>query len=286
MIENHRKLALSEGWLSTGINTFLFGLKLLAGIMTGSVAIIADAWHTLSDSLTSLIVILGVKVAAKPADKEHPFGHGRAELIASLIIGVLLFVVAFNFTVESVKKMINREAVTFNTFSIVVMVVSVIFKEAIAQYSFYAARITGMEFLRADGWHHRSDSIASLLILIGIFFQKKIYWVDGFLGVIVSILIAFVAYNILKKSVESLLGKELHEDEKKEIIMLIQNMSDYHLQPHHFHLHEYGNHREITFHVVLPSEMTVKQAHQIIKEIELKIEEKTNMQVTIHVDPL
>jgi len=98
-------LAYLEGIVSIFLNIILFALKYWVGVITGSIAIIADAWHTLSDSLTSLVVIIGAKVSSKPADKEHPFGHGRAESIASIIIGVLLFGVGLNFLFDAIQKL-------------------------------------------------------------------------------------------------------------------------------------------------------------------------------------
>ena len=156
------KLAFIEGWLSIFINTVLFALKYWAGVATGSVAIIADAWHTLSDSLTSVLVIIGEKISRKPADSEHPFGHGRAELIAAIIIGGLLAAVAVNFFAEALMKFKNREAANYNIFAVAVFVLSVILKEGLAQFSGWASKKTGMLSLKADSWHHRSDAIASV----------------------------------------------------------------------------------------------------------------------------
>ena len=124
-----QKLGYIEGWLSIIVNIFLFGLKYWAGVATGSIAIIADAWHTLTDSISSIIVLIGVKVSSKPADEKHPCGHGRAELIASLIIGVLLAIIAFSFIQQSIEKLENREAVVFGTFAIVVTVISSLRRE-------------------------------------------------------------------------------------------------------------------------------------------------------------
>ena len=100
-----------EGWMSIIVNLILFIVKYWAGIVTGSVAIIADAWHSLSDSLTSVVVIVGVKISSKPADKEHPFGHGRAELISAIVISILLATVGLNFIIESIKFKKNMEKV-------------------------------------------------------------------------------------------------------------------------------------------------------------------------------
>ena len=141
MKKKSASLAYLEGWLSIVINVLLFGLKYWAGIVTHSVAIIADAWHSLSDSLSSIVLLVGVKTAAKPADKRHPFGHGRAELIASVIIGVLLAIVGFNFITEAISKLSKRETADFGTLAVVVVAVSVVLKEGIARFSFWASRI-------------------------------------------------------------------------------------------------------------------------------------------------
>ncbi len=163
-----RQLMYAEGWLSIAINLTLFALKYWAGIATGSVAIVADAWHTLSDSLTSLMVIVGAKLSSRPADRDHPFGHGRVEIIVSIIIGVLLVVVGFNFFLESVQKLRENESANFNTLAAVVFALSVVLKEALTRFAFWAGKKTGARSLIADGWHHRSDSVASALILLGI----------------------------------------------------------------------------------------------------------------------
>src|SRR5210317_2160920 len=106
---NRKKLVYRQGWISIFINGLLFIAKYWVGIITGSIALMADAWHSLSDSLTSIIVIFGAKISSKPPDKEHPFGHGRAELIASIIIGAILGFVGFEFAKESISKLMNRE---------------------------------------------------------------------------------------------------------------------------------------------------------------------------------
>ena len=121
MNEEGRILDNREGWVSIVGNILLFILKFWAGIVSGSIAIIADAWHTLSDSLTSVVVLVGVKLSLRPADREHPFGHGRAELIAALVIGVLLSVVAFNFVVEGVQRLRERQEVNYGTFAIIAL---------------------------------------------------------------------------------------------------------------------------------------------------------------------
>ena len=137
LLSGKLNLGYIEGWASVVINTALFGFKFWAGTKIGSVSMVADAWHTLSDTLTSLVVIVGFCIAAKPSDPEHPFGHARAESIASVIIGVLLGVVGVSFAMESIRRLIDYRSATFNLSGILIFSASVIVKEGLAQFSFY-----------------------------------------------------------------------------------------------------------------------------------------------------
>lgn len=274
-----------EGWLSIFVNLFLFVLKYWAGVVTGSIAIIADAWHTLSDSLSSIVVLVGVKVSNKPADKEHPFGHGRAELIASIIIGMLLVIIGFNFVLESIDKLKNHESVSFGKIAIIATVVSIICKELIAQFAFWAGKKTNSVTLKADGWHHRSDAISSVIILVGIFLGPYFWWIDGVLGIIVAAMIFYAAYEIIRDASSPLLGEEPDD----ELIELLHKISidkvGFDIGIHHIHLHKYGNHMEITFHIKLPGDMDLDKVHEISSNIEHELKTEHNIYATIHADP-
>ncbi|NIM14115.1 MAG: cation diffusion facilitator family transporter [Candidatus Aminicenantes bacterium] len=286
MKKKSTSLAYLEGWLSIFINILLFGIKYWAGIVTKSVAIIADAWHTLSDSLSSIVVLIGVRTTTKPADRKHPFGHGRAELVASVIIGVILGVVAFNFLVESISRLSKHQSASFGTLAVVVVAVSVLLKEGIAQFSFWAARKTKSLVLKADGWHHRSDAITSLLILIGIFLGKYFWWIDGVLGIIVAFFILYAAYGILKDATNPLLGERPDEELVTRVKEISERFAPSTIEAHHLHLHRYGEHRELTFHIYLDGAMSLDDAHTIATSIENAIREELEIEATIHVDPL
>lgn len=282
---SNNRLPFIEGWLSIIVNTLLFILKYWAGIVTGSVAIIADAWHTLSDSVTSIIVIVGAKASNKPADEEHPFGHGRAEIIGSIIIGVLLAVVGLEFIVESVDRLKGGESTQFGTIALVVTILSILMKEGMAQYAFWAARKTGSKSLKADGWHHRSDAFSSVVILIGIFLGPYFWWMDGVMGIIIAILLFIGTYHILKDAISTLLGNDTDPQLINQIKAIAVECSDEDLKLHHFHLHHYGNHQEITFHIKLDGKMTLGKSHEIASLIEHKIQDKLNVTATIHMEP-
>ena len=280
-----KKLAYIEGIGSITLNTILFVLKYWVGIMTGSIAIMADAWHTLSDSLTSIIVIFGAKVSSKPADKNHPFGHGRAEAVASIIIGVMLFVVGTNFFIDAIQRLRSKEAAIFTTTAIIIFVISTIIKECMAQFSFWAYRKTKSHSLKADGWHHRSDSIASAIILISIYLGKDLWWIDGVFGILVSILIIYTAIDIMKEAAQPILGKLPDEDKIKSIRQIGRRYNFSLNDIHHIHEHSYGSHCEFTMHVYMPKHSPIHEAHSIIHRFREDLKKELNIESTIYLEP-
>lgn len=268
------------------LNIFLFAIKMWAGVVSGSIAIIADAWHTLSDSISSVAVLIGLKISAKPADSNHPYGHGRAELISSLVVGILLAVIGFNFLMESIVKLQSHEEVIFGKLAIVVTIISAVVKEIMAQYSINIGKKTNSKSMIADGWHHRSDAISSLVILVGIFIGRYYWWVDGVLGIIVSFLLFYTTYSIMKENISILLGESIEDDLKKDIIDIAKEVSLFDIYPHHFLVHHYGNHTELTFHIRLPGSFSLDEAHVIGTKYERLIKERHNIQATVHIDAL
>ncbi len=285
-MHSKEKYLKQQGWLSVFINLFLFVFKYWAGIMSNSLALIADAWHTLSDSLSSIIVLITAKISEKPADKEHPFGHGRADLIASLIIGVILGVVGFHFFWDGVQHLLGGKKVEYKQSAIIVTAISILAKEGLAQYAFWANRKTGFQTLYADGWHHRSDAISSLVVLVGILFSKYIWWIDSVLTIIISILIFQATYEIMKKAIDPLMGERPKESLIMEVKNICFDITGKDIVPHHFHVHHYGDHTELTFHIMLDGKMNITDAHLICEKIEDAIRDKFSYDATIHYDPL
>lgn len=275
-----------EGTISIILNTLLFALKYWVGIKTFSIAIIADSWHTLSDSLTSMVVIIGFKVSSKPADKKHPYGHGQAEIISSVIIGTLLAVVGVNFLIASIQRFINHQSASYGNLAIIVFIISVIIKEGLAQFSLRLGKKINSRSLIADGWHHRSDALVSLMVLVGIFTGKYFWWVDSIMGIIVSLVIFYTTYIILKGSISTLIGEKPSEDFEAEIRKIVTNSVSHDIKLHHLHSHKYGDNKELTFHIKLPSGMRLEEAHRIAEGLENKIREEMDIEATIHLEPL
>lgn len=285
MEENSKSAGYNMAIFSVAINLIIFLFKFLAGYKTNSVAMVADAWHTLSDSFTSFIVIIGFWMAFKPADKKHPFGHGRAESIASLIIGIFLSIVAFNFLKDSVERLQSGVWIKYSTFSIIVFFITALIKEILANFSIRIGRKINSPSLITDGWHHRSDALASLLIVAGALSGNYLWWIDGAMGAGVSFFILYIAYRLLRNVISSLLGEEICPLLKKQIEEIIKENFKCVSDVHHFHIHRYGEHVELTFHIMLPSDMKLKEAHDVVADIEEMLRDEMKIESTIHIDP-
>jgi cation diffusion facilitator family transporter len=282
--EKSQKIAYRAGWLAIAGNVLLFVFKFWAGLVTGSVALMADAWHTLSDSASSIILLLFYKAASKPPDMDHPYGHGRFRLIASIIIGVILVMIGINFGIEAVKKLISGETTSFGTFAIVITVISMLVKEGMARYSFHAAKKLDSLSLKADAWHHRSDAISSLVILVGILFQGIAWWIDGVLGLLVAVLIIWTAWKIINEAIDVILGRKPDGEMIIKVREIANEVAGFDVLSHHFHLHSYGDHNELSFHIVMHPETPLKEVNHTMCAIRKRVQEELNVEPTIQVD--
>lgn len=280
-----QKYGYLEGWLSIVLNTLLFGVKYWAGARIGSVSMAADAWHTLSDTLTSVVVIVGFWIMSRPPDDRHPFGHARAENIAAIIIGVLLAVVGALFGRESVLRLLERKAVSFSLLAILVFLASALLKEGLAQFAFWAGKKAGSQAVAADGWHHRSDAIASALIVAGAVLGRKLWWIDGALGIGVCLLILWAAVDIVRSSSSILLGEAPSEELEQAVLAVVRKEYPLVDDVHHLHLHRYGSNMELTLHLRLPPAMSVGQSHEIGHRIEERLRSELKLEPTVHIEP-
>ena len=285
-MDQHSKLGYREGLVSVFLNLLLFVLKYYAGIASASLALIADAWHTLSDSLTSLVVILGIKLSSKKPDKEHPFGHGRWEQISALIIAILLALVGVEFMKDAIAKLRGHEAADFGWLAYLATVASIVLKEGLARYAFYIARKTGNAAVKADGWHHRSDALSSLMVLAGLFLSPYFWWIDSVLGMLISFMLFYAAYGIIREAVNKILGEEPSEEVIGKVEQIVKAEMGNVAYPHHYHIHHYGDHIEFTFHIKVPGEETVEEAHRKATLIEMQIKTELKIDATIHIEPL
>ncbi len=284
MLDKH-SYAYKEGIISIIVNTLLFVVKLWAGKVSFSAALIADAWHTLSDSISSFVVIWGSWLSRKPADDRHPFGHGRAELIAALLVGAFLAFIGYEFLLEGVDRLVEKEQATFGTIAIVVTIVSILAKEGLAQYALFAYRKSGMSSVKADAWHHRSDALSSVVVLFGIFLGRFFWWIDGVLSIIIALMLFFAAYKVIVDGSDRLLGTEPDEDVVVKLRQICTDVLGSHQSLHHIHQHNYGPHSELTFHIKLKGNTPLDTCHVLSTKIETAVKAHLKMEATVHIDP-
>jgi cation diffusion facilitator family transporter len=277
--------AIRASVISIVVNTALFAAKLWAGTATGSVAIVADAWHTLSDSLSSVVIVVASKLGARRADKEHPFGHGRWEPISALIVAFLLACIAYEFFTDSIGRLRAHESAHYGMAAIIVIAVSIAAKEALAQYAFAVARRTGNAAVRADGWHHRSDALSSVFILVGMLFGSAYWWIDGALGIVVALMLGIAAFMVARDAVTMLLGDEASDELRESVLRIIAEVSPDGGEAHHIHVHNYVTSGELTCHIRMNGGATLTEAHDVATRIEQRIKETLGLTATVHVEP-
>jgi cation diffusion facilitator family transporter len=289
-IENARKYRSSigklQGWVSVIINGLLFVLKLIMGLMVGSISLMADAIHTLSDVISSGVVIWGFNEAEKPPDKEHPYGHGRAEYIATLIIAILLCVAGIEFIKSSFDRIMNPEPIEPAWWMIVAIVLTIVLKEITARYATYLSEKIASGTLKADAWHHRTDAISSLLVVIAMIAGKYHYSaIDGWAGVGVAFFIIWTGYTIARESIDDLLGSPPTEDEIEEIRQIVCEVDGV-LGAHDITIHSYGKDKFVGIHVEISDDETAARAHDIAEDVEQALAKMIGIEPTVHVDPI
>lgn len=283
--DERKRAGYLEGLISIIVNTVLFVVKFAYGVLYNSIALIADSVHTLSDSLTSVVVILGFWISYKPADKEHPFGHGRAEQIASIAIGSMLFMVGLEMLGRSYEKLVSGEGLEFGWELIAVLVISTIAKEALARWSASLGEKYNAKSLILDAWHHRSDALVTLLLALGILFGREYWWVDGLLGMGVSGVILLFSVKMVIDVGRELLGTEPTAEEREKLIRIARGVSGEISSVHDIRVHKYGDHVEATLHIKLPSGMPLSEAHRIATAVEEAIERQMQWKATVHAEP-
>jgi len=275
-----------EGWTSIVVNLLLFVVKILLGLSIKSVSLIADAVHTLADSGTSAVVIIGFKIARKPSDKEHPFGHGRMESVAALVVSVLLFMAGVELLEKSINAIVKPHSSTAPTSVILVILATIVIKELMSRFSYHLGEIIDSQALKADALHHRSDLIATALVVVALVATRFGYNnIDGVMGVGVSLIIFYSAFSIAKETVNPLLG----EAPSRETIKEIENLALDHegvLGVHDVIFHKYGQTSVISLHIEVSDNDSASKLHSLAEQVEETINQKIPGMVVVHVDPI
>ena len=277
------------------LNIVLFAFKLVAGIVGRSGAMVADAVHSASDFATDIVVLLFVRISAKPRDDDHDWGHGKYETLASLIIGVVLLAVGVELLVESVEKIsavVAGEVLPRpGIIAIIAAAVSIIAKEALYQYSMRVGRKLDSPSVIANAWHHRSDALSSIGSLLGIgcayFLGEKWRIADPIAAIVVAALIMKVAINLCRTAIAELLEKSLPAEVEEEILAIISATPNVH-KPHNLRTRSIGSNISIEVHIRVDGSMTVHASHEISRDIEQRLRNRFGQQtaVAIHIEPM
>ncbi len=278
---------LLSGGIGVVLNFFLFAGKMAAGILTGAISIIADAFNNLTDAASSVISFIGFKVSVKPTDKEHPFGHGRMEYVSGFIVSMLIFMVGFELIKSSIEKIVTPEDITFSTLSVVILAASIVIKLYMFIYNSRTAKAIDSAAMRAVATDSLTDSVATFAVLLSLLLYKFFGWqTDAICGLIVAVFIIFNGYSSAKETVGLLIGKAPDPEYVKEICETVKS-HDCIIGVHDLIVHNYGaGRRIISLHAEVDSREDILQAHDQIDNIERELGEKYKCLAVIHMDPV
>ncbi|MDO4618763.1 MAG: cation diffusion facilitator family transporter [Clostridia bacterium] len=276
------------GILGIILNMFLFATKLVIGFLSGSIAIISDSFNNLSDSGSSVVALLGAKLANRRPDSEHPFGHGRYEYVASLIVGFITFLLGFELLKSSGAKILNPEPTILKPIMLIILGLSALVKLWMYSYNTYLGNKISSSVLIATAKDSVSDFIATVAIIIASFLSSlfNLPVLDGVIGVIVSALIMKTGFSVAMDTIGILLGKS----PEKEVVEMLKNTileGEGIMGVHDLVVHDYGPGRAFaSVHAEVPYNYDMVKVHEIIDELEHRISHETGIHIVIHMDPV
>lgn len=275
------------GLVGIGLNLLLFGGKLFAGTVSGSVAVTADAFNNLSDAGSSVVTLLGFQLAGKKPDPQHPFGHGRIEYISGLIVAGLILLMGVELAKSSFDKILHPEEVTFSLLALGIMAASVCVKLYMWLYNRQVGRRIHSAAMEATAMDSLSDTASTFAVLVAMLIGK---WtglaVDGYVGLVVALFILFSAYKAARETLSPLLGQAPDPELVREIRDIVLS-DDTVVGVHDLVVHDYGPGRlMITLHAEVPAHGDIMAMHDVIDNIEKELMEKLHCHAVIHMDPV
>ena len=268
-------------------NLLLFAGKYLAGTLSASIAITADAFNNLSDAGSSLITLLGFKLAGQAPDHQHPYGHGRMEYISGLIVSLIILLLGFELARSSVEKILHPETAAWDPLSLIILVASILVKGYMAFYNRRIAARIDSAAMRATATDSLSDMIATFAVLLATLAGHFFHWqIDGWCGLLVSLFILFSGFGAARDTISPLLGQPPSPE-------TVQAISDIVLRAplvegmHDLVIHDYGPGRKmISLHAEVPADCDILAAHDVIDNIENQLKSSLGFDAVIHMDPI
>ena len=268
-------------------NVLLFSVKLTIGLILSSLAVTADAFNNLSDAASSIISFIGVKMAGKPADAEHPFGHGRIEYIAALIVSFLVIEVGFTFFKSSISKILHPEEISFDLVPFVILILSILVKLWMAFFNNKLGKRIDSKVMLATAADSLGDVITtSATVLSIIICHFTSINVDAIAGLIVSAIVIWSGISIAKDTLEPLIGERIPAELYQKITDIVESYDGI-VGTHDLIVHNYGPNRSMaTIHAEVPNDINIDVSHEIIDKIERDVKKDLNILLVIHMDPV
>lgn len=281
------KVGFLSGIVGVIVNTILFTLKLTVGILVSSVAVIADAFNNLSDAASSVITIIGFKMASMPPDRNHPYGHGRIEYISGLIISFLVMIVGFQFIKTSISRIMNPEPVVFEWIPFILLLVSILFKVWLAFFNKNLGAKINSSSLKATATDAIGDVFITSVVVISLFASRFTSLpLDGYIGIGVALFILYAGFSLVRETISPLIGEAPDRELRKEIESSLLSY-EYITGVHDLILHNYGPGRTMaSIHAEIPANIDIMSIHEVIDKAEREISSNLDIHLVIHMDPV
>lgn len=287
-MKNNEKIAIKVSIISIILNCLLTLIKFISGVISKSSAMISDSVHSLSDVLSTFVVIIGVKISNKKADSDHPYGHERIECVSAIILSGMLFIIGALIGINGIKNVTNSSNLVMpGVLALIASIISIISKEAMYQYTIRVSKKINSAALKADAWHHRSDALSSIGSFIGILGSRlgfKIF--DPLASVIISLCIIKVSIDIFKDAIDKMVDKSCDKEIIDKVISVIEknesvkNIDD-------IKTRQFGNKAYVDVEISVDENLLLKDAHKVAEEIHNSVENEINIvkHCMVHVNP-
>ena len=287
-MKNNEIIAIKYSVISIILNCLLTLIKFISGVISKSSAMISDSVHSLSDVLSTFVVIIGVKISNKKADSDHPYGHERIECVSAIILSGMLFIIGALIGINGIKNVTNSSNLVMpGVLALIASIISIISKEAMYQYTIRVSKKINSAALKADAWHHRSDALSSIGSFIGILGSRlgfKIF--DPLASVIISLCIIKVSIDIFKDAIDKMVDKSCDKEVIDKVISVIEknesvkNIDD-------IKTRQFGNKAYVDVEISVDENLLLKDAHKVAEEIHNSVENEINIvkHCMVHVNP-
>ncbi len=284
--ENRTRLGMLAGWTSTVMSAFMAAAKFALGFASGSVSMLADATNNLTDMGSSLVIALGFQWSRKPRDEDHPFGHGRIEAVATLVLAIALILVGIEVGRSGAARLLNPKPVAAPLWLLAGVGITVLVKAWMAVFAKQLARLSKSQVLEADAWNHTFDILSTLMVLLALI-SSKFGWgaVDGWAAIGVALFILYTGISYAREAIDILLGKKPDPDAVSEIhdaVLEVDNV----MGVHEIMVHHYGDVKMVSFHIEIDAGLSLVEAHEISEAAEARVEQRFNWRALAHLDPV